>query len=115
MESRAVSERPEGSPAESLAALPRAAQLDALRARMAAIPGHVGADTRPPPDHEVDLLVAVPGDLGELLPGGGLPRGSVVSYAGGGSVMLALLAAATGVGVWSAVLGARLEDRAVRC
>lgn len=106
MDRDAIGERLQESPAASLAALPRAAQLDALRARMAAIPARVGADTRPPPAREVDLLAAVPGGLGELLPGGGLARGSVVSYTGGGSVMLALLAASTGAGVWSAVLGA---------
>ncbi|WP_433734884.1 hypothetical protein ACQP0C_41815 (plasmid) [Nocardia sp. CA-129566] len=66
----------------------------------------MGADTRQPAAPKVDLLAAVPGGLGELLPDGGLARGSIVACTGSGSVMLALLAAATGAGVWSAVLGA---------
>ncbi|WP_063825013.1 hypothetical protein [Nocardia pseudovaccinii] len=99
-------DEPSARPGGSLAALPRAQQLDLLRARMAAIPGRVGADTRPPPAQATDLLAAVPGGLGELLPDGGLARGSVVSCTGGGSIMLALLAAATSAGVWAAVLGA---------
>ncbi|MGH9037121.1 MAG: hypothetical protein ACRD0O_15270 [Acidimicrobiia bacterium] len=55
--------------------------------------------------------LAVPGPLGDLLPGGGLQRGTVVTVegsrgAGGASVVLALLAAATAVGEWAAVIDA---------
>ncbi len=55
--------------------------------------------------------LAVPGPLGDLLPGGGLQRGTVVAVdgpagAGGASVVMALLASATAVGEWAAVLDA---------
>jgi hypothetical protein len=54
--------------------------------------------------------LAVPGPLGELLlPGGGLQRGSVVRVegspgSGATSLVLSLLAAATGAGEWAAVV-----------
>ncbi|HKY77491.1 MAG TPA: hypothetical protein VJS45_15190, partial [Acidimicrobiia bacterium] len=53
--------------------------------------------------------LAVPGPLGELLPGGGLQRGSVVRVegaAGSGamSLVLSFLAAATAAGEWAAVV-----------
>lgn len=55
--------------------------------------------------------LAVPGPLGDLLPGRGLQRGTVVAVegsrgTGGASVVLALLAAATAVGEWAAVIDA---------
>jgi hypothetical protein len=88
----------------SLAAVDRPAQLDDLRARMAAIPGRVGAEARTP--RSAADVIAVPGGLGEVLPDGGLARGSVVGYTGGGYVLLGLLAAATGAGQSAAVVGA---------
>jgi hypothetical protein len=53
--------------------------------------------------------LAVPGPLGEILPGGGLQRGTVVRVegaAGSGatSLLLALLAAATATGEWAAMV-----------
>ena len=53
--------------------------------------------------------LTVPGPLGEILPGGGLQRGSVVrveGVAGSGatSLLLALLAAATAAGEWAAMV-----------
>jgi hypothetical protein len=53
--------------------------------------------------------LAVPGPLGEILPGGGLQRGSVVRIdgpAGSGatSLLLSFLAAATEAGEWAAVV-----------
>jgi hypothetical protein len=53
--------------------------------------------------------LAVPGPLGEILPGGGLQRGSVVRIdgpAGSGatSLLLTFLAAATAAGEWAAVV-----------
>lgn len=89
---------------EPLAAMDRAAKLDDLRARMAAIPGRVGAEA-PTPRSAADVI-AVPGGLGAVLPDGGLACGSVVGYAGGGYVLLGLLAAATGAGQSAAVVGA---------
>ncbi|HEY3239594.1 MAG TPA: hypothetical protein VGL92_08525, partial [Acidimicrobiia bacterium] len=55
--------------------------------------------------------LTVPGALGGLLPGGGLQRGTVVAVeglagAGGSSLVLALLAAATAAGEWAAVVDA---------
>lgn len=53
--------------------------------------------------------LAVPGALGEILPGGGLQRGSVVRVdgapgSGATSLLLSLLAAATAAGEWAAVV-----------
>jgi hypothetical protein len=53
--------------------------------------------------------LAVPGPLGEILPGGGLQRGSVVRVegtpgSGAMSLVLSLLAAATAAGEWAAVV-----------
>jgi len=53
--------------------------------------------------------LAVPGPLGEILPGGGLQRGSVVRVegapgSGATSLLLSLLAAATAAGEWAAVV-----------
>lgn len=88
----------------SLAAVDRAAQLDDLRARMAGIQGQVGAEARTP--RSATDVIAVGGGLGEVLPDGGLARGSVVNCTGGGYVLLGLLAAATGAGQSAAVVGA---------
>lgn len=89
---------------EPLATEDRAAKLDDLRARMAAIPGRVGAEANTP--RSAADVIAVPGGLGEVLPDGGLARGSVVGCGGGGYVLLGLLAAATGAGQSAAVVGA---------
>jgi hypothetical protein len=53
--------------------------------------------------------LVVPGPLGEILPGGGLQRGSVVRVegvpgSGATSLLLALLAAATAAGEWAAMV-----------
>ena len=53
--------------------------------------------------------IPVPGDLGALLPGDGLQRGSVVAVdgppgSGATSLVLSLLAAATAAGEWAAVV-----------
>lgn len=55
--------------------------------------------------------LAVPGPLGEILPGGGLQRGSVVRVegapgSGATSLVLSLLAAATAAGEWAAMVDA---------
>lgn len=50
-----------------------------------------------------ERLLAVPGALGELLPGGGIPRGTVVALTGGAGVTstgLLFAAAATTAGEW---------------
>ncbi|HYH49732.1 MAG TPA: hypothetical protein VEG38_09305 [Acidimicrobiia bacterium] len=55
--------------------------------------------------------LAVPGPLGEIIPGGGLQRGSVVRVegtpgSGATSLLLALLAAGTAAGEWAAAVDA---------
>jgi hypothetical protein len=55
--------------------------------------------------------LTVPGPLGEILPGGGLQRGSVVRVdgapgSGATSLLLSLLAAATAAGEWAAMVDA---------
>jgi RecA DNA recombination protein len=55
--------------------------------------------------------LVVPGPLGEILPGGGLQRGSVVRVegtpgSGATSLLLALLATATATGEWAAMVDA---------
>jgi len=98
----------DGRPETPLTGLTRAEQLDALRARIAAVPGKVGATTPTPTAPTAGRrpadVIAVPGDLGSVLPEGGLARGSVVGCSSG-SLLLGLLAAATQAGEWAAVLG----------
>lgn len=63
--------------------------------------------SRPEPGTDGALL-PVPGPLAGLLPGGGLRRGSTVAVAtgaGAGSLLFALLAAASAEGCWAAVVG----------
>jgi hypothetical protein len=55
--------------------------------------------------------LAVPGPLGEILPGGGIQRGSVVRVdgapgSGATSLLLSLLAAATAAGEWAGMVDA---------
>ncbi|WP_280491985.1 hypothetical protein [Nocardia asiatica] len=91
---------------QSLAGLSRSEKLAALRARMAAIDGRVGA-TEPPLTAIVDSSKVLPiaGGLGDALPGGGLPRGAVVACTGRRGPLLGMLAAATAAGEWTAVVG----------
>ncbi|GGK56769.1 hypothetical protein [Nocardia camponoti] len=81
--------------------------LEDLRRRMAAIPGK-GASTaeRVPTGraHSRDML-PVPAPLAELLPDGGLAKGSVVAYSGAHSMLVGLLAEVTGKGGHAAVVG----------
>jgi hypothetical protein len=56
-----------------------------------------------------ERLLAVPGPVGDLLPGGGLQRGTVtvvdgVAGAGATSVLMQLLAAVTAAGEWAALV-----------
>ncbi|MEV0299111.1 hypothetical protein [Nocardia sp. NPDC050710] len=99
--------------AAPLAELTRAQQLEVLRARIAAIPGRIGTRTATPSapaSHreahaEPPEILPLPGALGEILPGGGLPCGSVVSCRGGGALLLGVLAAATQTGAHAALVG----------
>ncbi|MFI5541525.1 hypothetical protein ACIA5H_34595 [Nocardia sp. NPDC051900] len=101
-------ERPGGATtaAASLAGLPREDKLAALRARMAAIPGRVGASEPPPlPATASGAVIPVAGGLGEALPERGLPRGGVVACTGRATPLIGLLAAVTAAGEWVAVIG----------
>jgi hypothetical protein len=87
----------EGSPPSDLrSARPRVELTEvALRVRPVVLAG--------------ERRLAVPGPLGEILPGGGLQRGSVVRVegavgSGATSLLLSLLAAATAAGEWAAVV-----------
>ncbi|GAA5081142.1 hypothetical protein [Nocardia iowensis] len=81
--------------------------LAELRRKMAAIPGRgAAAAERMPRDTELSReSLVVPPALAELLPGGGLPKGSVVAYTGARSLLAGLLAAVTGDGGHAAVVG----------
>ncbi|BCK58493.1 hypothetical protein [Nocardia wallacei] len=78
-------------------------RLAELRRRMAAVPARgAGATLRRPLRRET---LPVPSALVELLPEGGLPKGSVVAYAGASSLLAGLLAAVTGTGGHAAAVG----------
>ncbi|MFD8249703.1 hypothetical protein [Nocardia sp. NPDC059691] len=91
---------------QSLVGLSKAEKLSALRARMAAIDGRVGA-TEPPLRAAVDSsrVLSIAGGLGDALPEGGLPRGAVIACTGCKGPLLGMLAAATAAGEWTAVVG----------
>ncbi|MEV6273798.1 hypothetical protein [Nocardia sp. NPDC051832] len=81
--------------------------LAELRRKMAAIPGRGEAAVERSP-HAAELrreALPVPAALAELLPDGGLAKGSVVSYAGARSLLAGLLAAVTEHGGHAAVVG----------
>ncbi|MCC3328237.1 hypothetical protein [Nocardia abscessus] len=101
------SQRSDGTTAAApLTDLPRTEQLALLRARMDAIHGRVGAREAPPmPSTAPAHTLPIPGALGDALPAGGLPRGSLVACTGRLGPLLGLLAAATAAGEWTAVLG----------
>ncbi|WP_067698259.1 hypothetical protein [Nocardia jejuensis] len=88
-------------------------QLAELRRRMAAVPARgAEASTRVPVARvgpEGNPLrgepLPVPPALENLLPEGGVVKGSVVAYAGASSLLSGLLAAVTGAGGYAAVLG----------
>lgn len=84
----------------------RQRKLAELRRRMAAVPsrGESAAGRRPAPPERRETL-PVPPALAGLLPGGGLAKGTVVSYAGARSLLTGLLAVATAQGRHAAVAG----------
>lgn len=114
-----------------LTGLNKAQQLDALRRRMATIPGrgeHAPVDSDAPPQSnavEPSILSAVgernaftgslasknlgtiptPLPVGDLLPRGALARGTALSVTGSGSILIALVAAASAAGHHVAVVG----------
>ncbi|MFD7842128.1 hypothetical protein ACFV4K_04190 [Nocardia sp. NPDC059764] len=89
------------------AAEARREQLAELRRRMAAVPARgAEATARVPvaPEPRREPL-PVPAALENLLPDGGLAKGSVVVYNGAGSLISGLLAAVTSAGGHAAVVG----------
>jgi hypothetical protein len=85
-----------------LAELPR--RDVAARARLAEVAGQVK-----PLVGAAERLIAVPGPLGDALPGGGVRRGAVMTIdgapgSGATSLLLTLAAAVTGAGEWAAVV-----------
>ena len=120
-------------PIPDLTGLDKTAQLDALRKRMAAIPGRrdhaptelpppepaalasVPAPTRPEviesgafvPSVRTQTLrtIPVPLPMSELLPRGALSRGTALSVTGAGSVLVGLIAAASAAGHHVAIIG----------
>ncbi|MFE3188592.1 hypothetical protein ACFXHA_06255 [Nocardia sp. NPDC059240] len=85
----------------------RLEQLAELRRRMAAVPARGAEATAHVPVAEEPRREAlpVPAALENLLPDGGLAKGSVVVYTGAGSLIAGLLAAVTGAGGHAAVVG----------
>ncbi len=61
--------------------------------------------TEAPADLAVGRVLPVHAELADLLPLGGLRRGSTISVRGSNSLLLALLATATSNGSWAAVVG----------
>ncbi|MGW4246810.1 hypothetical protein [Nocardia sp. NPDC004722] len=82
-------------------------QLAELRRRMAAVPARGAEATAHVPVAAEPRREAlpVPAALENLLPDGGLAKGSVVVYNGAGSLIAGLLAAVTGAGGHAAVVG----------
>ncbi|MEV6774341.1 hypothetical protein AB0N05_37470 [Nocardia sp. NPDC051030] len=94
----------------ALSKLPQSQQLSELRNRIATITSKVGGTESAAatvPSHDI---IAMPGALGELLPGGGLARGSIIACPRG-SLVCATLAAATTAGLNAAVVGGLRPSR----
>ena len=87
----------------------RAERIEALRRRIAAVParGEVQSVARGRVEAPSDRILPVPAPLAELLPQGGLVRGSVVSVSGATSLLLGMLASVTASGGYAAVIGQR--------
>jgi len=87
----------------------REERIEALRRRITAIPARSETvpDARGDAETGADRLLPVPEPLAELLPHGGLVRGTVVSVSGATSLLLGMLAAATAAGGYAAVIGLR--------
>ncbi|GAB3129169.1 hypothetical protein GCM10027289_10680 [Tsukamurella serpentis] len=91
----------------------REEKLAELRKRLAALPekhrpGKAQAPRRPPLQESAqpDMgVLPVPGELGRLLPGGGLPRGVVATVEGAGSLAVSLVASASRAGSRVALCG----------
>lgn len=91
--------------ADTLGEADRQRKLAELRRRMAAVPSRGESAGRHPAVREQRDSLPVPPALADLLPGGGLGRGTVVSYAGARSLLAGLLASVTAHGKHAAVAG----------
>ncbi|WP_156365312.1 hypothetical protein [Sciscionella sediminilitoris] len=90
------------------AAVPRAGEASAAPLGVTTLRKLRGAGVRPASELSTDLaerLLPVRPDLAEILPLGGLRKGSTVAVLGSSSLTLALLAEATARGSWAAVVG----------
>lgn len=103
------------------AALTKSERVALLRQKMAAIPARSdGTEPAVPSvvlrtsDNQTPIvataestlrLLPVPPPIGELLPRGGIPRGTVVNVSGANSVLIGLLASVTASGGHAAVIG----------
>ena len=84
-------------------------RIAALRRRLVAVPAR-GAGVREAGEPPAGVgrampVLPVPPALADVLPQGGLTRGTVVSVAGASSLLLGLLAAVTAGGGWAGVVG----------
>lgn len=82
----------------------RSERLEYLRSKMAAVPAKGEAVSEALPSDSREVL-AVPAPLAELLPRGGLTRGSVSVVSGANSMLLGILAAVTQADLFVAVIG----------
>ncbi|MBJ8347412.1 hypothetical protein [Antrihabitans sp. YC2-6] len=92
----------------ALSGLSRQERLELLRSRIAAVPARGEAKNLRIPlgaEEESTQVLQVPGALADLLPFGGLVRGSVVSIAGASSLLVGLLASVTAGGGHAVVIG----------
>ncbi|MGV9748295.1 hypothetical protein ACWDTG_25825 [Rhodococcus zopfii] len=95
-------------PLDGAERLSRQERLESLRRRMAAIPARGEVErVVAPVAVPADRLLPVPEPLAEVLPQGGLVRGSVVSVSGATSLLIGILASATAAGGHAAVIGHR--------
>lgn len=85
----------------------RQERIQSLRRRMAAIPAREEVERAAPADVPADRLLPVPEPLADVLPQGGLVRGSVVSVSGATSLLIGVLASVTAAGGHAAVIGHR--------
>ena len=117
-----MTESPDGI-APTFASVSKAEKLEQLRRRMASIPARSDGTEpatpsvmlKPVGEREPTPIVAtaqstlrmlpVPAPIGDLLPRGGLARGTVVSVDGAASVLIGLLATVTAAGGHVAVIG----------
>lgn len=109
------------APDPGLLALPKRDRVEALRRKMATIPGRTfeaapvsvaASDAQPAELHPSGVwggsslrMLPTPPGIADLLPGRGLARGSIVSVSGAPSVLVSMLASVTAAGSHAALVG----------